>query len=268
MEKKQGMLPKGVLHAMLGGKKFSLQRYEPGGDVGYFVQHYWVVRWDLRGQAPYSQTILAHPNVNLVFEKGATGIFGVALSTSSHLLAGQGHVFGVKFKPGGFYPFWQKPVSQLYGTVTTLEEVFQVETAPLEAEMLAMPEDAQMVRRIEAFLGERLPERDPNVKRVSELVGLIQADRTVLKVEDASRLSGMSIRTMQRLFVRYVGVSPKSVIQRYRLHEAAQMIDQGAVSDWLDLSIALGYYDHSHFIRDFRAIVGVSPQEYRQTQTL
>ena len=68
---------------------------------------------------------------------------------------------------------------------------------------------------------------------------------------------------MQRLFVRYVGVSPKSVIQRYRLHEAAQMIDQGAVSDWLDLSIALGYYDHSHFIRDFRAIVGVSPQEYR-----
>ena len=63
------MLPKGVLHAMLGGKKFSLQRYEPGGDVGYFVQHYWVVRWDLRG-SPYSQTILAHPNVNLVFEKG------------------------------------------------------------------------------------------------------------------------------------------------------------------------------------------------------
>ncbi|GEB35624.1 MULTISPECIES: helix-turn-helix transcriptional regulator [Brevibacillus] len=268
MEKNPDMLPKGVLHAVLGGKKFSLQRYEPSKEIGYFVQHYWVVRWDLRGQAPYSQTVLAHPNVNLVFEQGASGIFGVAPSTSSHMLAGQGHVFGVKFKPGGFFPFWQKPVSELYGTSTTIEEVFQVDTAALEAEILQLPDDQAMVDRFEQFLIERLPQQDPNVEKISQLVARIQADRNVLKVEDAVRLSDMTLRTMQRLFDRYVGVSPKSVIQRYRLHEAAQLIDQGVVSDWLEMSIALGYYDHSHFIRDFRSIVGVSPQQYRQIQSL
>ena len=125
-----------------------------------------------------------------------------------------------------------------------------------------------MVDRFEQFLMERLPQQDPNVEKISRLVARIQADRSVLKVEDAVRLSDMTLRTMQRLFDRYVGVSPKSVIQRYRLHEAAQLIDQGVVSDWLEISIALGYYDHSHFIRDFRSIVGVSPQQYRQIQSL
>ncbi|MED1797107.1 helix-turn-helix domain-containing protein [Brevibacillus porteri] len=268
MENQTAKLPKGVLHAMIGQKKFSLDRYEPSAEMSYFVQHYWVVRWDLRTQLPYSQTVLAHPNVKLVFEKGATGIFGVARTTSSHLLAGQGQVFGVKFRPGGFYPFLNAPVSKLSGTSTSLEALFGVgvSTEQLEKEVLSLPDDEQMIKRVEAFLFEYLPKPDPNVARISEIVRMIQADRSVLKVEDAVQLTGMNMRTMQRLFDRYVGVSPKSVIQRYRLHEAAEQIDQGTVQDWLDLSTSLGYYDHSHFIRDFRAIVGVAPNEYRRAQ--
>jgi len=264
MDKIIDKFPKGVLHALIAEKMFSLNRLQPSAEIGYFVQHYWIVRWDLRGQAPYSQVVIAHPNVNLVFEKGASGVFGVAKTTSSHLLKEQGWVFGIKFKPGGFYPFLQAPVSTLTGEVISLEEVFGVETAPMEAEILSLTDDAAMVGRAEAFLTAHLPERDPNTALISEIVQMIQQDRTILKVEDVVRLSGMNKRTMQRLFDRYVGVSPKSVIQRYRLHEAAEHMDQGTAGDWLDLSIALGYYDHSHFIRDFRSIVGVSPEEYRQ----
>lgn len=264
MDKIIDKFPKGVLHALIAEKMFSLNRLQPSAEIGYFVQHYWIVRWDLRGQAPYSQVVIAHPNVNLVFEKGASGVFGVAKTTSSHLLKEQGWVFGIKFKPGGFYPFLQAPVSTLTGGVISLEEVFGVETAPMEAEILSLTDDAAMVGRAEAFLTAHLPERDPNTALISEIVQMIQQDRTILKVEDVVRLSGMNKRTMQRLFDRYVGVSPKSVIQRYRLHEAAEHMDQGTAGDWLDLSIALGYYDHSHFIRDFRSIVGVSPEQYRQ----
>ena len=264
MDKIIDKFPKGVLHALIAEKMFSLNRLQPSAEIGYFVQHYWIVRWDLRGQAPYSQVVIAHPNVNLVFEKGASGVFGVAKTTSSHLLKEQGWVFGIKFKPGGFYPFLKAPVSTLTGGVISLEEVFGVETAPMEAEILSLTDDAAMGVRAEAFLTAHLPERDPNTALITEIVQMIQQDRTILKVEDVVRLSGMNKRTMQRLFDRYVGVSPKSVIQRYRLHEAAEHMDQGTAGDWLDLSIALGYYDHSHFIRDFRSIVGVSPEQYRQ----
>ncbi|GIO09311.1 AraC family transcriptional regulator [Brevibacillus reuszeri] len=264
MDKIIDKFPKGVLHALIAEKKFSLTRLQPSAEIGHFVQHYWIVRWDLRGQAPYSQVVIAHPNVNLVFEKGASGVFGVAKTTSSHLLKEQGWVFGIKFKPGGFYPFLKAPVSTLTGSVIGLEEVFGVDTARLETEILSQPDDAAMLRLAEQFLTAHLPERDPNTALIADIVQMIQQDRTILRVEDVVRISGMNKRTMQRMFDRYVGVSPKSVIQRYRLHEAAERMDQGTAGHWLDLSIALGYYDHSHFIRDFRSIVGVSPEEYRQ----
>lgn len=259
-------LPKGVLHLAGSEQKFSLMRYAPSAETEYFVQHYWIVRWDLRGQEPYHQTVIAHPNVNLVFEENGTRIYGVGKSTSVRVVQDHGWVIGIKFKPGGFYPFLGAPVSSLTDHSAALEEVFGIESRGQERFILSARDDQSMVKRVEAFLAERLPEKDPNVSLVHEMVMAFRDDRSVIRVEDAVRLTGMNKRAMQRLFDRYVGVSPKSVIKRYRLHEAAMRIDQGEVSDWLDLSTELGYYDHSHFIRDFKSVVGMSPEEYRQNK--
>ena len=69
---------------------------------------------------------------------------------------------------------------------------------------------------------------------------------------------------MQRLFRRLVGVGPKWVLRRYRLHDAIAAIDSdpGVTSDLAGLAAALGWSDQSHFNRDFSAAVGVSPQAY------
>jgi AraC-like DNA-binding protein len=67
---------------------------------------------------------------------------------------------------------------------------------------------------------------------------------------------------MQRLFQRYVGVSPKWVIRRYRMHDAAERIAQGKEVDWISMANELGYFDQAHFIKDFRAQMGRSPTEY------
>ncbi len=72
----------------------------------------------------------------------------------------------------------------------------------------------------------------------------------------------LSKRTLQRLFNQYVGVSPKWVIKRYRLHEATELLDNGGVVDWPKLALELGYFDQAHFIKDFKSIVGKTPVEY------
>ncbi len=258
--------PRGILHPKTGEKKFVLSRFQPSADIGFFVQRYWIVKWDLRGEAPYRQTVLTHPNVNLVFEPGLTRIYGVASATSSHLLQDRGWVLGLKFKPGGFYPFLNKPVSGLTDSSASFREVFGMDSGALEKEIFAQDEIEAALGRVEAFLGDRLPAPDDNVSFVSDIVGLIRNDRTIVKVDDAVRQTGVHKRTLQRLFDRYVGVSPKWVIRRYRLHEAAEQMHHGTVPDWSQLSLALGYYDQSHFIRDFRSIVGPSPEQYVRKQ--
>ncbi|WP_334071861.1 helix-turn-helix domain-containing protein [Burkholderia cepacia] len=59
-------------------------------------------------------------------------------------------------------------------------------------------------------------------------------------------------------------MTPKWVICRYRLHEAADKLAGGEAVDLAELAQALGYFDQAHFTRDFRKLVGKAPAEYRR----
>ncbi len=257
---------RGILKAEAGMKNFSLARYRPAGDMDFFVEHYWVVRWDLRGQAPYRQVILSYPNVNLAFEKDhngiRAGIYGVPKATSSHFLQGEGTVLGVKFRPGGFYPFLKRPVSGLTGRVRGFRDVFGTDSAALEERIFARQDGEQMARIAEEFLRGRDPERDENVGLIRRIAQAAADDREIARVEDLAARFGINKRALQRLFSRYVGVGPKWVIRRYRLQEAAERMEQDGVRDWGELWQRLGYYDQAHFINDFKAIIGRSPEKY------
>ena len=93
---------RGVLHHPPGPGVFHHARLAPPEVLGGFVEHFWIVRWDLRDHAPQTRETLPHPNVHLVFERGLTRIFGVHTARFTRVLEGAGCVFGVKFRPGGF----------------------------------------------------------------------------------------------------------------------------------------------------------------------
>jgi AraC-like DNA-binding protein len=100
------------------------------------------------------------------------------------------------------------------------------------------------------------------VLAIARMARAMLDDPSIARVEDLTERFGMSARTLQRLFRRYVGVGPKWVLQRYRLHEAAERIADGYSGDWAALALDLGYFDQAHFIKDFKALVGCSPAEY------
>jgi AraC-like DNA-binding protein len=55
------------------------------------------------------------------------------------------------------------------------------------------------------------------------------------------------------------------VVQRYRLHEAAERLAADEQLDLATLAVELGYFDQAHFARDFKAIVGSPPNRYART---
>jgi transcriptional regulator GlxA family with amidase domain len=89
-------------------------------------------------------------------------------------------------------------------------------------------------------------------------------DRGLVRVDQVAALGPMSVRSLQRLFATYVGVSPKAVLARYRLQDAAAAIDAGDGDDLAGLAASLGWFDQAHFSRDFRSVVGVTPSAYLQ----
>ncbi|CAG7649098.1 hypothetical protein PAESOLCIP111_05800 [Paenibacillus solanacearum] len=257
---------RGILKAEAGKQNFSLARYEPTQTLAQLVEYYWVVQWDLRGQAPYRQVVLSYPSVHMAFEKEHhgmfAGVYGVPSEPYTRHLQETGVVVGVKFQPGGFYPFWKQPISSITGRILSVGDIFGEDGTALQHEIFELDDAEKGVQLVERFLLERLPAPDDNVALLNRIVQTVIDNREITKVEDVVSLLGINKRTLQRLFSRYVGVSPKWVIKRYRLQEAAELIEKGELADWSALSQQLGYYDQAHFIKDFKAIVGRAPMEY------
>jgi AraC-like DNA-binding protein len=239
-----------------GGDLSGVWRFYPSAEMAPFVEHYWIVRWDLRGREPTTQETLPHPSVHIALERGRSAIYGIVKGRFSRVIEGQGMVFGIKFRPGGYYPFLRAPVSRLTNRVIPIG-------TSLENDVLDKTTDAEMVGAAEAFLTQQQPKRDPMAEMLGDLVEQIAKDRTITTVEAVAERSGQSVRALQRGFSKYIGVSPKWVINRHRLHEVVDRLAHGETVDWTQLALDLGYFDQAHFIRDFKSIIGRTPGEYR-----
>jgi AraC-like DNA-binding protein len=143
--------------------------------------------------------------------------------------------------------------------------VFGADGDTVDRAVLAACTDRARIAIVEDFLRALEPQPDPQVARVGAMVASAAKDRSILKVDDLVERFGVNKRTLQRLFVKYVGVSPKWVIQRYRLHEAAEQLVAGGQVGHAELALQLGYSDQAHFVRDFKTIVGVSPAAYARS---
>jgi AraC-like DNA-binding protein len=253
----------GVLHAETAATRFTLSRHLPPDDLAPFLDYWWVVRWDLRGQPPHEQAILPHPNVTLAFEASGAGIFGVDRSIFKRRLTGLGKGLGVRFRPGGFHPFYRQSIASLNDRVVPARQVFG--TAADEACAAAMSpaaDDTAMIAAAQELLRGFVPAPDPVIAQVAAMVERVGADPGLRRVVALAEAFGVTERRLQRLFAEYVGVSPKWVIRRARLLEAARRADAGDVVDWTELALDLGYADQAHLTRDFTATLGVSPARY------
>ena len=212
------------------------------------------------------QETLPYPCVHLVFDAGQTAIFGVMRGAFEYRLEGAGRVLGVRFRAGGFRGVLGGAVAAITDRTIPLSGVYELDCDAAETSVLGAEGDAGMMEAAEAILRTRIPPADETVGLVGGIVDRIGADRTINRVDELATQVDTGERALQRLFGGYVGVPPKWVIRRFRLHDAASRL---AKAEDVNLSLAqeLGYSDQAHFTRDFKAIVGRSPSDYRRLAT-
>ena len=267
--------PRGVLQADVPrGEAFFHQRLAPPLEFAAWVQHYWYVQWDLRDAQPSTAETLPHPSCYLVFEHDLerptqdacvlqrAEVSGVNTGKFSRVMQGHGRVFGLKFKPGGLHPFLQASVSTLTDRVVPAAQVFGQSILLLAAQLRLLETPEAMAAATSDYFAAHLPEPDTHVELSTRLVQTIFDDPSILTVETLAERSGLSVRSLQRLFKNYVGASPKWVIRRYRLHELLERFHSGDVFDGAQLALDLGYADQAHLINDFRELAGYSPHQY------
>jgi AraC-like DNA-binding protein len=258
---------RGVVGRANSTSLFDLDRWPPSDAAGRFVEHFWSVRWDLRGQESFDSTVITFPSLHITREWGGdsprhglslpnTLVHGVVERVFRTTIGERGAVVGARFRPGGFTARFHRDAAALTGRVE-----------PVDAELFGAPivleDDVESAgTALDNAIAAHVDEADPVYTALTTLVDRVRDDDRLHRVEQVMSLSPWSARTTQRVFRRYVGVPVKWVLCRYRLQQAALEIESDPGVDFADLAVRLGWYDQAHFINDFRSMLGSTPGEY------
>ena len=258
---------RGLVDPATALRHFTLDRAAPCAALAWAVVHHWSVRWDV--EEPFDQRIVTHPAVHLTFEPEGAFVTGVATGDWVRHLVGRGCVLGVKFRPAGFRPFLTGPVRGLTNTVVPMVEIFGAAARPLvdhAARRIAADDPVGLIPAVEEFLAAVPVTRLEESVTVSGIVEHLTGDPTARRVAELADLLGTTPRQLQRLFAEWVGVSPKWVIDRARIHEIGERVRRDPEVRWAELAAELGYADQAHLTRQFTRAVGSSPARYASRQ--
>lgn len=260
---------RGVVGRAGGSSAYALQRWAPEGDASPFVEHFWSVTWDLRGQPSFDSAVITFPSMHITHEWGEDGarhgfplpntlIHGVVQQVFRTTIGERGAVVGARFRPGGFTARFGVDASTMTGRVQPLGDNLFGAPVHLDDDVDAA------ATQLNALIADGA-KPDPMYPALAALVDRIRDDSHLHRVEQVVAHSPWSVRTTQRLFRRYVGVPVKWVLCRYRLQNAALEIESHPEADFAELAVRLGWYDQAHFINDFRTMLGCTPGEYAAT---
>ncbi|MFT7654269.1 MAG: AraC-like DNA-binding protein [Limisphaerales bacterium] len=257
---------KGVLHPNKGQRKFTTARFAPSAALAPFVEHFWTVAWHLPEGEVFVQETLPYPCVHVAFEPNHSEVVCVLKGRFVRRLEGVGRVFGVRLYPGAFYPFLPQDQSQLCDKRIPVNTVFpNLDLTAFEQHLFSRTNEIEMAGVLDQLFVSHLPSQVKDVDVVKACYDLIERDQSIGSVADLAESACVSVRSLQRKFSQIIGVSPKWVIQRIRLQDALERVQGSEGATLASIAADLGYADQAHFTRDFKAVVGVSPQRYKAT---
>ncbi|WP_192258140.1 GlxA family transcriptional regulator [Mesorhizobium caraganae] len=104
-----------------------------------------------------------------------------------------------------------------------------------------------------------------NPKLRAALILMEQNIENVLSISRLAAALGISRRQLERLFFTELRSSPALVYRRVRLERAKQLLRTGN-APLIDVAVAAGFENASHFGRVFRSVYGQSPSVWRRSE--
>ena len=265
----------GIVDPSSGRRNFELTRIAPAPDLASLIDWHWVITWQLPPGAAYTQTLVPHPCGNIVAEEHVFAAHAMPEALYERRLIGAGGVVGTKLRPGALRVIAGLRDAGRAGLVLPAERflramdrggsVLDVGRAAISEALAGRPENA--VAALTPLLRDAAERRSTAVDTaaLARVADAFEAMRQLGPGEPVARLSsavGVTPRTLQRLFANWVGVGPKWVLQRHRVHLAAELLAHDPHRDLAELAAEVGYYDQAHFGTDFARATGQTPAAY------
>ena len=184
-------------------------------------------------------------------------------NTANYLLSLSNKVgmFGVVFQPAAFATLFRVSVKDTADRRIALDDILGTEGKYLAQKILETSTTAKRVQHIESFLLQKLWLSRLHITVADEAARLIGNRNGIVSVQEIMNEIGSSRRPLERSFIEKVGVSPKfyARIRRFSYVSYHLMYQK---DNWQELIYKGGYFDQSHFIKDFQFFNRQNPTDY------
>lgn len=234
--------------------------------VTELVAWFWIPEWDIEPGRSSRQDVVAYPALNLVVDAHAVTLSGATTRVSHRDLHGSGWAVGALLRPAAVAALIDDPAALVDGERCLDDSTADIARLRDEVKAAMGSGEGHRERAVETFsawLRDRVKTIDESARQANALVDVLMGEGAALTPEEAATRLAVSVRTLQRMAHRHVGLSPAAMIRRRRLQEAAQRVREEPGIDLASIAAELGYADHAHLTRDFRSVLGIAPRVYR-----
>jgi len=250
-------------------KVTAYREYEPHEALKPFVSCFWsAVPGKYTLPVSYTDTIIPDGCSDIIIGFNTVtkkyniiycGIFDYYFQTQEILDANQA-TFGIRFFPGGAYPFLDYTLKEFSNDIVNLSDMNKTFHDQIGEQMVYASSDEERVRLAQSFLTGKLisDQRQPTSSNLlSNMLYTIFKQHGNVSVQELSKMEITDVRTINRLFENWIGLSPKKFSRIIRFQATVQALINK--TDALTTVNQFGYYDQAHFINDFKKHLGKTP---------
>jgi AraC-like DNA-binding protein len=179
---------------------------------------------------------------------------------------GKHTMFGVKFYTHTVACFLKDSVSTFNNNVLDLSSVMDHSINELHQRLLETDELKTRVELVENFLLKKLPESTLNkIEQVGHFLTNMQCNDSSDNINELAFKYGITPRYLHKLISQYTGLSPKLYYKINRFQQSLKLIANKNAS-LTSVAYDCGYFDQSHFIKDFKSFTGFTPSVYLESK--
>ncbi|NER14409.1 helix-turn-helix domain-containing protein [Leptobacterium flavescens] len=246
---------------------------EPSASLSPFIRSFWSLNDDSSQSG--KEKIIPDGYPELIFHYAdpyRVNISGQWELQEKELLAGQirNHfflentgktgMFGIKMQPTAPRELFDLQMDLLTDKVVPLKGELLQTLSPLKQIACSSAGFEEKVSAAENWFTAYLEQKEIKENPVRTVVSKIIDSQGVISVDDLQEYTSVSMRSLERNFKMAVGLSPKFYIRIIRFSNIFRSVEED--SKWSDIVYQCGYYDQSHFIKNFKEFSGKNPSDY------
>jgi AraC-like DNA-binding protein len=177
---------------------------------------------------------------------------------------GKHTMLGIRFLTHAAAYLFRNEIGTFNNQVSDLGAIMGAPIRGLHAQLLETRDLPERLELVEGFLRKRLAGTEKNHWKIDKVVDLVtrikksSAENTLTQIAASH---GITPRYLHKLTYQYTGLSPKALNKIHRFQRSLQLIAkrEGPLTS---IAYDCGYFDQSHFIRDFKSFTGLTPSAY------